>query len=115
MVVPYCYMPMDLIGWLGMRSLILQLGLDFIILCSLHFLLRSLLFLSQGSLGEASEGFVLFDFIFFQLLLPYGPLYPSSHEVRYNPLLAWKTQFLNQCRGWMRRKMMESDKYGGNG
>jgi hypothetical protein len=106
---------MDLIGWLVMRPPILQLGLDFIIFYgSLCFLLRSLLFLSRGSLGEASEGFILLDFIFFQLLLPSGPLAPSSHKVRYNPLLAWKTQCPNQCMGWMRGKKMKSGKYGGN-
>jgi hypothetical protein len=100
MVVSYRYMPMDLIGWLVMRPPILQLGLEFIYFMGpSFFLLRSLLFLSRDPLGEASEGFVLLDFIFFQLLLPSGPLSPSSHKARYNPLLAWKTQCPNQCRG----------------
>jgi hypothetical protein len=81
---------------------------------SLCFLLRSLLLLSRGSLGEASEGFILLAFIFCQLLLPSWPLAPSSHKVKYNPLLDWETQCTNQCMGWMRGKKMKSDKYGGN-
>ena len=78
------------------------------------FLLRNLLLLSRGSLGEASQGFILLSFIFCQLLFPSKPLAPSSHKVRYNPLLAWKTQCPNQCMGWMRGKKMKSGKYGGN-
>ena len=54
-------------------------------------------------------------FLFCQLLLPSGPLAPSSHKAMYNPLLAWKTQCMNQCRGWMRGEKIKSDKYGGNG
>ena len=38
--------------------------------------------LSQGSLGEASRGFILRLLSFTNLLLPSGPLAPSSHEVR---------------------------------
>jgi hypothetical protein len=62
------------------------------------FLLRSLLLLSRGSLGEASRGyqlagipgrsisrFILRLLSFTSLLLPSGPLAPSSHEVRCNP------------------------------
>ena len=78
-------MPMDLIGWLVMRPPIHQLGLEFYLFYgSLLFLLRSLLLLSQGSLGKESQGLIL-DFNFFQLLLPSGPLAPSSHKARYNP------------------------------
>jgi hypothetical protein len=94
---------------------ILQLRLDLLFYGFLCFLLRSFLLLSRGSLGEASEGFVLLAFIFCELLLPSGHLAPSSHKVRYNPLLVWQTQCSNQCRGWMRGKKMKSDKYGGNG
>jgi hypothetical protein len=50
------------------------------------FLLRSLLLLSRGSLGEASRGFILRLLSFASLLLPSGPLAPSSHEVRCNPV-----------------------------
>ena len=82
---------------------------------SLCFLLRSFLLLSWGSLGEASQGFILLAFIFCQLLLPSGPLAPSSHKVRYNPLICWPTQCLNQCMGWMKGKKMKSGKYGGRG
>jgi hypothetical protein len=103
-------------SWLVMRPPILQLGLEFIYFMGpSFFLLRSLLLLYRGSLCEASKGFVLLAFIFCQLLLPSGPLAPSSHKARYNPFLAWQTQCPNQCRGWMRGKMMKSDKYGGNG
>ena len=49
------------------------------------FLLRSLLLLSQESLGEASRGFILRLLSFTSLLLPSGPLAPSSHEVRCRP------------------------------
>ena len=56
------------------------------------FLLRSLLLLSRGSLGEESQGFILLDFVFCQLLLPSGTLAPSSHKIRYNPMLAWQTR-----------------------
>jgi hypothetical protein len=114
MVVSYRYMPMDLIGWLMMRPPILQSGLDLIILWVPLFLAEKPFIAFSGSLGEASEGFNLFDFIFCQQLVPYGPLAPSSHKVRYNPLLAWQTQCPKQCRGWMRGKKMKSDKYGGN-
>jgi hypothetical protein len=41
--------------------------------------------LSQGSLGEASRGFILRLLSFTSLILPSGPLAPSSHEVRCNP------------------------------
>jgi hypothetical protein len=116
MVVSYRYIPMDLIGWLVMRHPILQLGIEFIYFMGPSlFLLRSLLLLYRGSLGEEYESFVLLDFIFFLILLPLGPLAPSFHKARYNPLLDWKTQCPNQCRGCVRRKMMKSDKYGGNG
>jgi hypothetical protein len=116
MLFSYRYMPMDLRGWLRMRHPILQLGLDFIyFIGTSFFLLRSLLLLSRGYLREASGGFFLLALIFFHLLLPSGPLAPSSHKARYNPLLAWQTQCPNQCRGWMRGKVMKSDKYGGNG
>jgi hypothetical protein len=49
------------------------------------FLLRSLLLLSRGSLGEASRGFIFRLLSFASLLLPSGPLAPSSHKARCNP------------------------------
>jgi hypothetical protein len=118
-------MPMDLIGWivmgspvgwLMMRPPILQLGLEFnYFMGTSFFLLRIFLLLSRGYLCEAFEGFFILALIFCQLILSSGPLAPSSHKARYNPLLAWQTQCLNQCRGWMRGKVMKNDKYGGNG
>jgi hypothetical protein len=98
-----------------MRPPILQLGLDFIILWVPLFLAKKPFIAFSGIPGEASKGFVLLDFIFCQLLLPSGPLAPSPHKVRYNPLLAWQTQCPNQCRGWMRGKKMKSDKHYENG
>jgi hypothetical protein len=49
------------------------------------FLLRILLLLSCGSLGEASRGFIFRLLSFSSLLLPYGPLAPSFHKARCNP------------------------------
>jgi hypothetical protein len=49
------------------------------------FLLKSLLLLSRGSLGEASQGFIFRFLSFTNLLLPSEPLAPSSHEIRCNP------------------------------
>jgi hypothetical protein len=49
------------------------------------FLLRSLLLLGQGSLGEAPRGFIFKLLSFTSLLLPFGPLAPSSHEIRCSP------------------------------
>jgi hypothetical protein len=67
---------MDLIGWLMIRSCFI------IFLGPSCFFLRRFLFLSWGSLDEASQGsfFRLLSFTIF--LLPSGPLAPSSHEVR---------------------------------
>jgi hypothetical protein len=93
LVVSYRYMPMDLIGWLMMRRF---------------------LFLSRGSLDEASQGFILLDFIFFQLLLPSGPLAPCSLKVRNNPYIFGQLNAQTSVIGWMRRKKMKSGKYGGN-
>jgi hypothetical protein len=85
LAMPPRYMPMDLIGRLMMRPPIHQLGLELLFyFTSPLFLLRSLLLLSQESLGKASQGFNL-AFNFCQLLLPSGPLAPSSHKARYNP------------------------------
>jgi hypothetical protein len=50
-------------------------------------------------MGEASEGLFLLAFIFCQLLLPSGPLAPSSHKARYNPLLAWKNPMPEPMQG----------------
>jgi hypothetical protein len=98
-----------------MRPPILQLGLDlFIFYGSLCFFLRSFLLLSWESLGEASQGFLLLDFIFCQLLLPSGPLSPSSHKLRYNPYIFGQPNAQTSVIGWMSRKKMESGKYGGN-
>jgi hypothetical protein len=44
------------------------------------FLMRILLFLSQGSLIEASRGFILRILSFTSLILPSSPLAPSSHR-----------------------------------
>jgi hypothetical protein len=49
------------------------------------FLPRSLLLLSRESLGEASRGFILRLLSFTSLLLPSGPLAPSSHKIRCSP------------------------------
>jgi hypothetical protein len=77
---------MDLIGWLVMRPPILWLGLVLLFFLGPScFLLRSLLLLSRGSLGEASRGFILRLLSFTSLLLPSGPLAPSSHEIRCSP------------------------------
>jgi hypothetical protein len=40
--------------------------------------------LSRGSLGEASRGFIFRLLSLTSLLLPFGPLAPFSHEIRYN-------------------------------
>jgi hypothetical protein len=96
---------MDLIGWLVMRPPILQLGLEFIYFMGpSFFLLRSLLLLSRGSLGEASEGFLLLAFIFCQLLLPSGPLAPSSHKARYNPLTSLENPMPEPMQGMDERE-----------
>jgi hypothetical protein len=116
LVVSYRYMPMDLIGWLMMRPPILQLGLDLLFFHgSLCFLLRSFLLLSRGSLGEASQGVILLVLIFCQLLLPSGPLAPSSHKVRYNPYIFGQPNARINVKGWMSGKKMKSGKYCGNG
>ena len=99
LVVSYRYMPMDLIGWLVMRPPILQLGLDFLFFNgSLCFLLRSFLLLSRGSLGEASRGFIFRLLSFTNLLLPSGPLAPSSHKIRCSPENR-STQCPDKCNG----------------
>jgi hypothetical protein len=79
---------MDLIGWVVMRPPILWLSLVFFFVIFTGpscFLLRSLLFLSRGSLGEASRGFILRLLSFTSLLLPSGLLAPSSNEIRCSP------------------------------
>jgi hypothetical protein len=68
---------MDLIGWLVMRPPILQLGLEFIYFMDpSFFLLRSLLLLSQESLGEAFEGFDLLPATF--TLWAFSPFFPQG-------------------------------------
>jgi hypothetical protein len=62
------------------------------------FLLRSFLFLSRGSLGEESRGFILRTLSFTSLLLPSEPLAPSSHEIRCSPENRL-TQFSNKWNG----------------
>jgi hypothetical protein len=62
------------------------------------FLLRSLLFLSRGSLSEASRGFIIRLLSFASLLLPSRPLAPSSHEIRCNPENR-STHCLDKCNG----------------
>jgi len=88
---------MDLMNWLMMRPPILQLGLDLFFYGSRCFLLRSLLLLSRGSLGEVSQGFILrllFSVAFtpqaFSLFFPQG---------KAQPLNEWLTLCLDQCNG----------------
>ena len=78
------------------------------------FLLRSFLLLSRGSLGEASQGFII-GFKKFPATFTVWAFSPFFPQDKVQPLLAWKTQCSNQCRGYMRQKMMKSDKYGRNG
>jgi hypothetical protein len=77
--------------------------------------MRIFLLFSQGSLGKASQGFILLSFIFFLLLLPYGPLAPSSHKERYNPYIFGQPNAQSSVMGCMNRKKMKSGKYGGSG
>jgi hypothetical protein len=52
---------------------------------------------------------------FFQLLLPSGPLSPSSHKVRYNPCIFGQPNAQTSVMGWMGGIKMKSGKYGGSG
>ena len=68
-------------GWLAMRPPILQLGIDFIYFIGpSFFLLRSLLLLSRGSLGEASEGLIswLLAFASYFYLWAFSPFFPQG-------------------------------------
>jgi hypothetical protein len=76
---------MNLIGWLVMRPPILLTRSCSYFSGPSCFLLRGFLLPSRGSLGEASRGFVSRLLSFTKLLLPSGPLAPSSHEIRCNP------------------------------
>jgi hypothetical protein len=84
LVVSYRYMPMDLIG-LVMRPPILQLGLVLLFLWVPMFLVEKPFTAFSGIPGQSISRFHSLASIFCQLLLPAGPLAPSSHKVRYNP------------------------------
>jgi len=53
-----------------------------------------------GIPGRSISKVSTFPFNFYQLLLSYGPLAPSSHEVRYNPYYCSQSQCPNRKGRW---------------
>ena len=71
---------------------------------SLLFLAERLFIAFSGIPERGISRFHFMDFIFYQLLLPSGPLAPSSHEIRCNPKNS-STQFLEKWNGIGEREM----------
>ena len=114
LVVSYCYMPMDLIGWLVMRPTILQLGLDLLFFMGPFVSCWESFYFFLGDswvkhLNVSFFGFYLLPATF--TLWAFSPFFPQG---KLQPLDIWPTQCTDQCNGMDEREKMESGKYGGN-
>jgi hypothetical protein len=100
----YRLIPMIIMGRLVMRPPILLVRsciyLFHFFLGSLTFLSRGFLLPSRGSPGRSISRFYFpMAFIFYQLLLPPGPLAPSSHKTRCT--LEGHPNGQTRGKGWM--------------
>ena len=78
---------MNIMVWIMMRSPILLVRYYFVIFFRSLLFLAERIFIDFSGIPRRSISRFHFSmaFIFYQLLLPSGPLAPSSHEIRCNP------------------------------